>query len=816
LTDFFVSYTAADRRWAQWIAWQLEQAGYSTVIQAWDFGPGGDFVEQMQRAVTQAERTIAVLSPAYFESRFGAAEWHAVFTKDPTGEQGLLVPVRVAKVDPPGLLASRVYVDLVGLNEPAARMALLDGLRRAGTRPAAAPGFPGAGGSAVEVPRFPGELPPIWNVPFLRNPLFTGRDDQLKALRAQLQAGDGAARRVVITGLGGGGKTQLAVEYAYRHTGDYDLVWWVRAATPASLLGDYTALAAKLDVAEDAAQDVTAAAVRAKLERQAGWLLIFDNAEVPTRLAKLLPQGGGGQVLVTSRRADDWRPLATPIGLDVLPTPQAARFLLARTDERDEAAATRLAGTLGGLPLALEQAGALIAQSGGVLSLAGYQAQFEQRSRELLGRGRPYSYAHTVDTTWELSLKPLRRQAPSTVELLTLAAFLGPDDLPWSLLSEHADQLPAVLAAAARDPVALGETVAALRRYSLVKTVGDGLAVHRLLQTVVREDLDSAGQQAWAGVAVRLLHAALPRKAEDVRAWPAYQRLLPHALAAVEHAQRLGAELVEAGWLVNRAGNYAWGRGQYTQAKAYLQQAMAVHEQALGAADPAVATDRRDLAGVLWSMGDYTAARPQVEQALAIHERTLGPDHRYVATDRSILGSVLRAQGDLAGARTQHEQALAIDEHALGPDHPEVATSRSNLGLVLHDQGDLAGARTQLERALAISEHALGPDHPDVATSRSNLGLVLQAQGDLAGARTQHERALAICERALSPDHPDVAVMRGNLASVLQAQGDLAGARAQFERALAIGERALGPDHPTVAALRRALFDMPKTPDGRS
>jgi hypothetical protein len=166
MIDLFVSYTAADRRWAQWIAWQLEQAGYTTRIQAWDFGPGSDFIEQMQQAVTQTERTIVVLSPAYLESKFGGAEWHAAFSKDPTGEQGLLVPVRVAEVDPPGLLASRVYVDLVGLTELAARTALLDGLRGTGTRPSTTPSFPGAGGSEVEVPRFPGDLPPTWNVRF--------------------------------------------------------------------------------------------------------------------------------------------------------------------------------------------------------------------------------------------------------------------------------------------------------------------------------------------------------------------------------------------------------------------------------------------------------------------------------------------------------------------------------------------------------------------------------------------------------------------------------------------------------------------------
>lgn len=518
---------------------------------------------------------------------------------------------------------------------------------------------------------------------------------------------------------------------------------------------------------------------------------------------------------MTSRRADDWQPLATPLGLDVLPTPEATRFLLDRTGGTDEVAATRLAETLGGLPLALEQAGALIAQSGGVLTLAGYQAQFEQRGRELLGRGRPYGYAHTVDTTWELSLQPLRGQAPAAVELLTLAAFLGPDGLPWSLLADHADQLPTTLATAARDPLALGETVAALRRYSLVKVAGQGLVVHRLLQTVMREDLDRATQQAWAGVAVRLLHAALPRVAEDVRSRPTYQRLLPHALVAAAHAHDLGVELVMAGWLLNRAGNYAWGRGQYVQAKAYLKEAQAVHERAVGPTDPAVATDRRDLGGVLLSLAEFADARTELEQALVVHQRVLGLNHPYVANDRSLLGRALQALGDLSGARAQLEQAVDISEAALGPEDPTVATYRANLGRVLQALGDLAGARAQLAQAVEISEAAI-PGHPTVASCRGHLGVVLQALGDLPGARSQLEQALEINEAALGPDHPTMATRRGNLGRVLQALGDLTGARSQLEQALTIGERALSPDHPTMVDLRNALAGIPKTLDGRS
>jgi hypothetical protein len=162
--DFFVSYTSADRAWAEWIAWQLEAEGYQVVVQAWDFRPGGDFVQQMHQVVEEAQRTIAVLSPAYLTSAFGEAEWRAVFAKDPTGEHGLLLPVRVEDVEPPGLLKTCVYVDLVGKNAASARQALLAAARGVRGKPTDEPEFPGARrelrASAVEVPLFPGRPPP--------------------------------------------------------------------------------------------------------------------------------------------------------------------------------------------------------------------------------------------------------------------------------------------------------------------------------------------------------------------------------------------------------------------------------------------------------------------------------------------------------------------------------------------------------------------------------------------------------------------------------------------------------------------------------
>jgi hypothetical protein len=166
--DFFISYTGVNRTWAEWIAVQLEAAGYTIVLQAWDFRPGSDFLHEMQQATSTAGRTIAVLSPAYFGSKFSEAEWRAAFAKDPTGERGLLVPVRVQPCEPPGLLASRVYVDLVDTDEPTAKQRLLSGVGELGARPTTVP-FPGG---AERAKRFPGQGPAVSNLP-VRNRNFS-------------------------------------------------------------------------------------------------------------------------------------------------------------------------------------------------------------------------------------------------------------------------------------------------------------------------------------------------------------------------------------------------------------------------------------------------------------------------------------------------------------------------------------------------------------------------------------------------------------------------------------------------------------------
>jgi hypothetical protein len=289
--DFFISYTGVNRPWAEWIAVQLEQVGYTTLLQAWDFRPGSDFVHEMHQSTTSAGRTIAVLSPAYFGSAFGEAEWRAAFVKDPTGELGLLVPVRVQECAPRGLLASLVYIDLVDTNEATAKQRLLDGVGESGARPTSAP-FPG---TAAGAKRFPGQGPAISNLP-PRNRNFSGREELLERLHAGLHVESAAA--VVPTGavhgLGGVGKTQLALEFAHRFASDYDITWWVPAELPTSATASLAALAPRLGVDQVADQGEMVAELFDQLRQRDRWLLIYDNAERSDRLAGLLPPGGGG------------------------------------------------------------------------------------------------------------------------------------------------------------------------------------------------------------------------------------------------------------------------------------------------------------------------------------------------------------------------------------------------------------------------------------------------------------------------------------------------------------------------------------------
>lgn len=769
--DFFISYNKADKAWAEWIAWELENEGHTCVLQAWDFRPGGNFVLEMDKAAKLASRTIAVLSPDYLTSQFTQSEWAVAFKQDPTGEKGILVPVRVRKCEPEGLLGPIIYIDLVDLDEVSARETLIAGVKKRRAKPSSPPRFPGTT-PPQKAPRFPGALPPIWNVPHPQNPNFTGRGQLLEALRQSLLEGKTAAL-TALHGLGGVGKTQLALEYAYRFAPDYDLVWWVRSEDPVTLASNYAGLAVKLGLPEAGAADQEAqvVAVRNCLGQRQKWLLIFDNAAVLQDLTVYRPQGGGGQVLITSRNPV-WGGVARPLDVRVWDRDESVAFILKRTSNdltagpEEKAAAGQLAEELGDLPLALEQAGAYIEACG--CSIGNYLDLFRTRRQELLERGQPsQDYPDTVATTWEISFERVEMESPAAADLLNLCAFLAPDDIPKELLEQGAEHLPEPLAGAVQDPVAFNDALAVLRRYSLLEVAVDALAMHRLVQAVVRDRLNEEGKKQWAGAAVAMVNATLPSGvATNMQTWPWYARLLPHAVAAAGQAEVLGRASVPIGRILNESGVYLGIRAEFASSKNCYERALAILEKVHGPNHPQVATAVNNLGSVLEELGDLVGARAHYERALAIDEATYGPDHPQVAIRVNNLGSVLLELEDLAGAKAHFERALAMGEATFGLNHPKVALRLNNLGRVLNDLGDLAGAKAHLQRARAIDEAAYGTDHPEVALRLHNMGCVLRGLGDLPGAMAHYERALDIFRQFLGEDHPSTKLVKDNLAAL--------------------------------------------------
>jgi tetratricopeptide (TPR) repeat protein len=793
--DFFVSYTAADREWAEWIAWELEEAGYRTVLQAWDFAPGDNFVAEMQRASAQARSTIAVLSDAYLDSRYAEAEWTAAF------RQATLLPVRVGGAPPDGILGPIVWVDLVGLDEPSARTRLRVEAKRfleqTRGKPEEAPPFPRHRRErpVVEPGRFPASLPPHWNVPRPHKPSFTGRSDELAAILGVFERGERAA----LTGLGGMGKSQLSAEYAYRHADRYQIVWWVRADGEATLAADLAALAVDLGLARGDDRDLRAGAAEAvrTLEQSADWLLVLDDAPDPAAVGPYLPRTGSGHVLVTSRDPA-WRSVATPVALDVLPLSEASAFLAERSgDESASQAAAELAEALGRLPLALEQAAGYVEARSSTLST--FLALFRAHESELLARGGAADYPVPLAAAWEVSFEALEQDAAAAASLLEVLAFLAPEDIPARLLVTGRNALSQPVADAL-DPLSFEDELApALVRSSLVARRDDALAVHPLVQAVTRGRLTEELRSARAAEAAALLAAAFDFDRERPEGWPWCARLLPHALAAARHAESAGASHELLAGLLLQTARYLSIRGELPQARELLTRALESAEHAFGPGSPAVGSVLSDLGSVLTDLGEYDQARASHERALAIAEASFGANDANVATTLSNLGLALLGAGELPRARSAFERALRING-PLGPDHPDVARDVNNLGLVLRGMGDLQGARQAYQAALASAERSPAGAHPDLVTGYRNLGHVLVDLGDLDGARATFERALHLAETIFGADDRQVSLALRDLGAALRELGDLRAAAAAFERAASIDETALGPAHLDVGA----------------
>ncbi len=525
--------------------------------------------------------------------------------------------------------------------------------------------------------------------------LFKGRDEFLVQLRKSLErAVDGHATAIVgkaIHGLGGVGKTRLAVEYAWQHQDAYTALLFVPADSPEALRRNLAGLCGPLvlDLPEQdrPEEEAKLAAALRWLHLHPGWFLILDNLDTPDAAAeatKLLAQLHGGQVLLTSRQPN-WSGQVVSLELDVLTETAAADFLCARTDARrrkqpdDDAQARALALELGQLALALEQAGAYIAKHR--LTFGGYLKEWRDRHDRVLTwfDEQLMHYPRSVATTWQTSFDQLSEPAR---RLLHLVAWLAPDPIPESLLD-----VP-VPGAADAD---LHDGLVNLEAYSLVTRAPDApvFSVHRLVQDVTRRSLADDKEQHDLNAALRWVNAAFIGDPTDVRAWPILVPLAPHARAVIRRADEAGVTEPTAR-LMNDVGLLLKEKALHTEAEALYRRALAIDERSFGADHPKVAIRLNNLASLLQATNRLGEAEPLMRRALAIDERSFGADHPNVAMDLNNLARLLQATNRLADAEPLMRRAVGIlfkFTHRTGHEHPHLQVICANYRAILESLG---------------------------------------------------------------------------------------------------------------------------------
>jgi tetratricopeptide (TPR) repeat protein len=653
----------------------------------------------------------------------------------------------------------------------------------------------------------------IWYVPYRRNPFFTGREGLLQQLRDRFTATNTIAlsQSQAISGLGGIGKTQIALEYAYRYRQAYRTILWLTAASEGTLQEDFAKVAPLLGVRVSTNQDrqEVVEAVKSWLREQYDWLLILDNADDLLKVRLFLPEEYilNGHVLLTTR-AQAVGELAYKVEVEQMNQQDGALLLLRRAkylipgatlkqaNLKARAKAITIVKELGGLPLALDQAGAYIEETG--CSLATYLDLYHIRRQELLQRRSILHSGHPepVATTWSLSFQLVERANPLTADILRLCSFLAPDAIPEFILTVKGGEANPELTPVAVDIFALNQAIEELRKFSLVKRNADVglLSMHRLVQAVLKDSMEESIQQQWAARAVRAVNAVFPEER-----WQPIQTLLPQALICAESIEKYSLTFLEAARLLDRTAIYLQDEARYTEAEPLYKRALAIREQVLGSEHPDTASVLDNLAGVYRDQGKYTEAELLYQRALVIREQILGPEHLYTSITLNNLARLYRDQGRFAEAEPLYQRALAIREQILSPEHPDTATILHNQGDLYRDQGKYPEAESLYQRALAIRESKLGSEHPDTAFTLNNLGRLYRDQRKYTEAEPLYNRALSIRESKLGPEHPYTATTIHNLAKLYQEQGKYAEAEPLYLRALTIRKQMQGHNHPNTA-----------------
>jgi cellulose biosynthesis protein BcsQ/tetratricopeptide (TPR) repeat protein len=762
--DILLSYAAEDRMWADWIESVLAEAGFRVFARDIGAAPAPGSSEAPESGT--AYRTVVVLSPAYLRvpQARALADSGVVGAGAAAGIRDRLLAIRVGEL-PRGHAFSRpAPLNLVLPDETHATAALLRAMGRTDAIGAVPPS---------EGPRFPATRPEVWNVPN-RNSRFIGRAAVMEGLRSRLGGGMAAAPPVpqALTGLGGVGKTQVALEYAHRFQADYDLVWWISAEQPEQVALGLADLARRLNLRVGDSVYEAAESAREALRRgtfTTRWLLIFDNADNPDQVQMYFPSGPG-HVLITSRN-QAWQHQAEILEVDVFSREESIEHLTHRAAALTREQADLVARTVGDLPLAVEVAGAWLAEPG--TSVETYLEQLEEQMTKALGVTKAVGYPELVEAAWNVSIERVERQSPAAVRLLQLCAFFAAEPISVNLYDSPAMK-EALLPydPGVRGEFAFGKVIQAVGRYALAKVDPEtnSIQVHRVVQSVIQSQMDGTRQLETIHEVHRILTGARPSRGDtdDPNNWPAFEEIWPH----LGPSRAADCDESETRRLLIDRVRYLWKRGDYDGARTLGERLDVTWTRSLGENDPQTLQLRFQLANVLRSQGAYEAARALNENTLERQQAVLqSEDEEHVLRTAGSLAADLRALGRFKEALARDQDIHQRLKESLGDNHRLTLAAANNLAVDYRLVGNPAAARELDDEILSGRQSVLGHRHPYTLATKANLARDLRESGDYEASVTLLEEVREEYLEIAETDLPETLRSAKSLAVSLRRAG---------------------------------------------
>jgi len=606
--------------------------------------------------------------------------------------------------------------------------------------------------------------------------------------------------------MGGVGKTQLAVQFLFKHKSEYESVFWISAATRADFQTGFQQIAEKIkcvnEAGNDADADAVAKAVLAWLKTRNSYLLIIDNLDDISIVQGYLPEicGDNCHVLITTRNRDPTGIPAQGLEVPVFETSDAVNLLLLRvtgkkqTESELKSQATKIVEELGYLALAIEHAAAYIRQSSSLSKFLDMYSKSRKSFLEDLPEQNS-GYPRAVATTFLMSYNEVKKVNPAAAELLTLFAFLNPDGILVDFLHDGQAGLGEPLQRLLEDDFKFGKAMGKLGQFSLIRLSNDGqsISIHRLVQAVIQDHLDPDRKILFVEATLYLFLCVFPTDFEEEtrRTWRRYQSQIDGPLQSLFEVGNEGVALMSL-----RLGQFLNSDGKFSAARQFDQTAVAIYTKIFGLDDPRTLMSMNNLAVVYGNLGQIEKAVEMNENLLSTRQTVFGRDHPDTLTTMNNLAETYMSLGRLKEAKELSEAALEGCQTTFGKEHPNTLKNMSNLAEKYRWEGQLEKAAQLHKKVLGARERTLGVEHPATSTAMNNLATTYLHSGQVAEAAELYKKVLDALQRTLGMEHPDTLASMDNLAVTYGRLGQTKDAIELHKRVLDAMQRIFGMEHP--------------------